>query len=79
MKADLTKVVPKWSAAPPAWDTEAVGISRDHITMTKFKSRQDQAYQRVEQVMKLMIRDAEDMVKKNWDRWDASQPGQCTL
>ncbi|KAJ4509984.1 hypothetical protein HRR83_007625 [Exophiala dermatitidis] len=69
-------IVPKWSAAPPAWDTEAVGINRNHITLTKFTSTGDQAYQRIRDVLMLMTRDAEATVKRNWDEWSASQAAQ---
>lgn len=60
-------MVPKPSAVVPgAVDAETVDIGKDHITMVKYYSAQEHAFQKVSDYISLMVEGASKRILENW-------------
>lgn len=68
------KIVPKWSAAlPGAVNAEIIPIQKDHISMVKFTSAEDNDFTTIAGTIRRMMKTSEDRVTRNWTAWDSSQ------
>ena len=60
-------MVPRASAVVPGVaDAEPIVIHADHINMVKFSSKQDSGYKTVCGHLRLMVRDAGEVIDKRW-------------
>ena len=62
-------MVPKSSAVVPGvLDAESIAIMANHLEMTKYRSEIDMGYKKVSGHLQLMIKEANNKVRLNWDK-----------
>ena len=60
---------------PGAADAEAITISKDHVHMAKFASREDSGYEKISGHLHLMTQDASNTIKWRWEQESRIEKG----
>jgi hypothetical protein len=66
-KNGLIQVVPVYSAViPGAVNAESIAINGDHLNIVKFRSNEDEGFQKAYRVLRLMVPDAVSKIQGRW-------------
>jgi hypothetical protein len=70
-------VVPRESAVVPgAADAEPIVIHADHINMVKFASKEDSGYRTVSGHLRVMTRNATEVIRSHWEEEERVNSGR---
>lgn len=69
-EADTFKIVPRVSAVVPgATDAEVFSVYSDHENLVKYKSAEDDGFQKASRCIRLMVETAPKKAMESWQRW----------